>query len=919
VSASFIALASAVPSFRAKLMKEWSDQKLGTADAKAMKEADSIEGLLAALDKKIAKHVTPNVVPKNSMVFQPSDERRRSGSHYTPRSLTEPIVRTTLEPILKQLCDPDAELPEVWQPTAAEKKRFTKGELAERVRLSERNVEAAKAARTVGTPHPRQLLDLKICDPAMGSGAFLVETCRQLGDELIKAWHAHEMLPADIPPDEEEDLYARRLIAQRCLYGVDKNVMAVDLAKLSLWLVTLARDHAFTFLDHCLRHGDSLVGLTREQIIGFHWDVKKQQKFGEDLIQRKIDRATKARAKILNAREDVPYRDQEQRMAVADEALDTIRELGNACVSCFFAEPKKKGREEELARVYGVASSHLESLKQKQVDLTSQQSLTKAARRLVEGEHPVPAFHWEIEFPEVFGRENGGFDAFVGNPPFLGGKKISSALGSVFGDWLSLRNENTSKNADLVAHFFRSTYSTTRQGGTVGLIATNTIGQGHTRPSGLGYILKNGGFIYSATRRLRWPGVAAVVVSVVHLVRGSKPRSCILDGRSVEKITAYLFNRGTSDEPQDLKANQRVAFVGFQLTGVGFTFDDTKPECASFAEMDAIIKKDPRNQQLISAYIGGSELYDSATQEHRRYAINFGRRTEEEAREWPDLMEVVERNVLPFRRTVNRDRHREYWWQYGEPRPGLLDAIENLPIVLVKTRTSDTFAFVMMSSDIVFAESTVILAMSKGGAFAVVQSRVHEWWARFLGTTLKDDLVYGNELCFETFPFPNDWDCHVELNEAGSSYHKSRAKLMTANNEGLTKTYNRFHSPDERDEGILELRRLHGLMDGAVLRAYGWDDLAESARCEFLLDYEEEEDDADAGPPAAKKQSKKKKPWRYRWPDEFRDEVLARLLELNEQRAQEERLAGETANATTAASDKKQSKRKKDKAQAEMF
>ena len=100
---------------------------------------------------------------------------------------------------------------------------------------------------------------------------------------------------------------------------------------------------------------------------------------------------------------------------------------------------------------------------------------------------------------------------------------------------------------------------------------------------------------------------------------------------------------------------------------------------------------------------------------------------------------------------------------------------------------------------------------------------------------------------------------------------------MIANNEGLTRTYNRFHSPDERDEGILALRRLHAAMDDAVLRAYGWDDLAETAKCEFLPRLREEEDDT----PGAKK-SKKKKPWRFRWPDPFRDEVLARLLELNE-------------------------------------
>ena len=223
------------------------------------------------------------------MIFQPSDERRRSGSHYTPRLLTDPIVRTTLEPILKRLCDSQTPIPEPYSPSAADKKRYTAGEIAERIRLSKISVQNARLAREKGIPHPSQILDLKICDPAMGSGAFLVEACRQLAEELIKAWYAHDLVPKDIPPDEDEVLYARRMIAQRCLYGVDKNIMAVDLAKLSLWLVTLAKAHPFTFLDHSLRHGDSLVGLTRQQIIGFHWEPGKQKKFGEDLIQKRLD------------------------------------------------------------------------------------------------------------------------------------------------------------------------------------------------------------------------------------------------------------------------------------------------------------------------------------------------------------------------------------------------------------------------------------------------------------------------------------------------------------------------------------------------------------------------------------------------------------------------------------------------------
>jgi len=176
---------------RAKWLQTHSDQKLSAADTKLLKEAESIEAILTALNRKIAKKVTPHPVPAGSIVLQPSDERRRSGSHYTPRSLTEPIVRTTLEPILKQLCDPEAPLPTPYSPTREDKKRYTPGELDTRIRQSEKAIEYAKQARAVGSPHPEQILDLKICDPAMGSGAFLVETCRQLGDELVKSWYAH--------------------------------------------------------------------------------------------------------------------------------------------------------------------------------------------------------------------------------------------------------------------------------------------------------------------------------------------------------------------------------------------------------------------------------------------------------------------------------------------------------------------------------------------------------------------------------------------------------------------------------------------------------------------------------------------------------------------------------------------------------
>jgi len=140
--------------------------------------------------------------------------------------------------------------------------------------------------------------------------------------------------------------------------------------------------------------------------------------------------------------------------------------------------------------------------------------------------------------------------------------------------------------------------------------------------------------------------------------------------------------------------------------------------------------------------------------------------------------------------------------------------------------------------------------------------------------------MYAAVDCFETFPFPEGWETHTALEDTGKAYYEFRAALMVRNNEGLTKTYNRFHDLDEREPDILKLRELHAAMDKAVLNAYGWGNIDTS--CEFLLDYEIDEEEW----------GDRKKPWRYRWSDEIQAEVLARLLELNAERAQSEARAG---------------------------
>lgn len=833
---------------RDQWLRKHADQKLTDKALTAMKKAVTIDDLIAALDSRIACKATPNVVSAGSMVLQPSDERRKSGSHYTPRSLTEPIVRTTLKPILDQLGP---------------------------------------------QPLPDQILELKICDPAMGSGAFLVEACRQLGEELVKAWHAHNCVP-NIPPDEDEILHARRIVAQRCLYGVDKNPFAVDLAKLSLWLVTLAKDHPFTFLDHALRCGDSLVGLNRKQMICFNWNPQIQQPFLSVRIWDMLDEARRLRKQIEESPECNDYSDQNQLHEESEANLNDIRLLGDSIVAAFFAECDDKKRIKALHLHEKIVQDWLSRY-------GDRSSVELLSRNLTIGDFRIVPFHWDVEFPEVFRRPIHGFDVVVGNPPFIGGRKLRGSHGDNYFDWLLKNNVESSGNADLVSFFFRRSFEIIRDGGSFGLIATNTIGQGDTRSTGLRWICNHGGSIFSVTRRRKWPGLAAVVVSIIHVLKSKStrfptPTKYLLDGKTVERITAFLFQGGANEDPTKLKANESTSFQGSIVLGMGFTFDDTdkKGVANSLALMNELISKDPRNAERIFPYIGGEEVNDSPTHSHHRYVINFGDMTEEEARRWPDLMRIVEDKVKP-ERTLKKPNGEfalrkplpQKWWIYADKRPALYSSIAHIKRVLVISRIAQHGAFVFLSNGMVYSEGTIVFADSSYHFFSLLQSRPHEIWARFFGSSMKDDLRYTPSDCFETFPFPKDFENNSVLESNGKDYYEFRAALMIKNNEGLTKTYNRFHDPNERSPDIHKLRELHAAMDRAVLDAYGWTDL--NPTCEFILDYEDEEDDDDETP---SKRRRRKKPWRYRWPDDFRDEVLARLLELNRVRAEEERLSG---------------------------
>ena len=675
---------------REKVIKETTGRgQLPAGVKRDLKDADTVAAIEAALVQIADERGSPrgHAVSDGTPILQPTDERRRTGSHYTPRSLTEPIVRQALEPAF---------------------------------------------ARLGADATPDEVLSLKVCDPACGSGAFLVEATRQIGTRLVQAWEAHKTLKPPIPVDEDDDLHARRLVAQRCIYGVDRNPMATDLAKLSLWLATLARDHEFSFLDHALKSGDSLVGLSKQQLSGGSWDNApvRSSLIGQTVSER-VEKLAAHRDAIRNAPDDVALAMQESRHAIAEKDAELVRLIGNAIIAAFFKHNKPKKRFDEVRYVTAMAGTS-----------NWWDGLRNIAASLEGGEHPIRPFHWEIEFPEVFSRDNPGFDGIVGNPPFAGKNTTIAGNRDHYLEWLQTLHTGAHGNADLVAHFFRRAFGLIRQGGAFGLIATNTIGQGDTRETGLCAIIAAGGAIAHAVKRLKWPGEAAVVVSVVHVLKGDAA-SPTLDGRAVQRVSAYLVEGEFDKSPNVLAENENRVFEGTKIYGGGFLFRDDKPFSArnTFASMAMILRDHPHSAAAIFPFLGGEDINNDPLHLASRKVIDFGGRSLEdvEAR-WPELLDIVRETVKPDRDKVKRDKTRDNWWLFEEARPGLYRAISKLDSVLITCRVSPHLSLTTVPAAQVFGESVDVFALSTRSAFATLQSRVHEVWARFFASSMKDDL-----------------------------------------------------------------------------------------------------------------------------------------------------------------------------------
>ncbi|MEU4281005.1 Eco57I restriction-modification methylase domain-containing protein [Nocardiopsis dassonvillei] len=817
----------------------------------------------------------PTVFPDQSVVFTRVGERRRTGTHYTPRELAEKVVRYTLEPL-------------VYQPGPAEG-----------APESEWRVKPAG-----------ELLKLKVVDPAAGSGAFLVAATRYLGERVVEAWQ-RDGLPEELRRGggevsgeageeqgegsaelEDVRLYAKRRVAASCIYGVDRDDMAVELAKLSMWLETLARDKPFSFLDHALKSGDSLIGLVNEeQVRAFHTDPEEGRSINarlsgdvEEYIGRVLGEVTELRREIeslppVNDPEEVHQKEKLNKQA--NKRLTQLRLACDGVVAAALAaeryaeldledyekklqdaEDKKYNWQDAYNRLLTFLSDDfLELLDESTYDFYKEEATRSKIRDWLRGnrEEPIKPMHWAIEFPEVMG--NGGFDAVVGNPPFSGGQKLTGNIGRDVREYLVVDIAKGKRgSADLCSYFLLRNLDLAPKGRT-GIIATNTIAQGKSSDVGLYQVIERGWVVYRAVKSQVWPGSANVHVSLVWAGHAGECEQAFLSDDAVPGITPELNPKSrVTGKPWRLVANAEKSFQGSNVLGEGFVL---KPEQAK-----ELIQKNPKNREVIFPYLIGKDLNSRPDCSPSRWVINFGLMSEEEAREYTEPFEIVEREVRPGRlRNKYSPTARESWWLYERSRPELYGAISGMESVLVIALVSRTVMPVLVSTGHVFAHKLAVFVKAKVSDLSILSSAFHYHWAWARSSTMKADLNYSPSDVYETFPMPNATERMAAL---GGALDQERGEIMLRRNFGLTKLYNLVHDEDNQgDVDIDRIREIHVEIDEAVKGAYGWND----------LDLQHGHHETDQG---------------VRWTvsPTARVEILDRLLELNFKRHAEEERKG---------------------------
>ncbi|MCS6267458.1 MAG: class I SAM-dependent DNA methyltransferase [Vampirovibrio sp.] len=402
-------------------------------------------------------------------------------------------------------------------------------------------------------------------------------------------------------------------------------------------------------------------------------------------------------------------------------------------------------------------------------------------------------------------------DAIIGNPPFIGGKRIRQELGDEKTEQLYKAFKEVKGQVDYCAFWFRKAQE--HLAPRCGLVATNSVAQGVTREASLKYIERMGGVIHNAVSSQPWSGEAVVHVSLVNWVKqGIAIKQKMLDDQPVESINSTLKNEVDVTTAKRLKSNLKKSFEGCGLRGKGFIISE------QLAQM--WIKKDAKNRDVLKPMIDGNTLANRHLQ--LDWVIDFNDMPIEQASQYKLPFEHLKIYVKPVRETNNREAYRKYWWHLSEKRPGMRLALGKTMGYFVLPKVTKYTSFQYVDNCILPCEANMVVASDDFYTLGLLNSSLHRNWVKAQCSSLGavGNIRYTNTTCFETFPFL--WDApeatKAKIRTIAQQLDAYRLEQMQALGIGITKLYNQFF-----EEPTSTLYKLHHQLDKAVCEeVYGW-------------------------------------------------------------------------------------------------
>jgi hypothetical protein len=681
-------------------------------------------------------------------------QRHKLGAHYTPRAYVERLVNpTVIEPLRAE-----------WRDIQA-----AAVTLAGQDRL-------ADARATVRDFH-RRLCEVRVLDPACGSGNFLyvaLELMKRLEGEVIA-------LLRELGEDQGALALAGHTVDPHQFLGIEVNPWAAAVAELVLWIGYLQW--------HFRTHGTA---------------------------------------------------------SPAEPVLRDFRNIENrdAVLSWDGTRPRTDAAGGPVTRWDGVSTIRH--------PVTGEAVPDPAARvQVLDYLKPRPAKWPESEF-------------IVGNPPFIGNKRMREALGDGYAEALRAAYPKMPESADFVMFWWEKAALATRAGKTrrFGFITTNSLRQTFNRqvlephlsapkkPLSLAFAIPDHPWVDAgdgAAVRIAMtvaeagslPGRLFTVTDERRGEREAEGRPVTLSGQ-IGKIYANLRIGADVAGAKSLRANSMLAHQGIIPVGEGFRVSCATAESKYAAEIRA---------RILRPYLNGRQFIAGTAPD---YIIDFFGLSEDEARRlYPDLYQIVLDSVKPQRDQVNRQVHRERWWVFAEPRATMRPALQSIPRFIATCRTAKHRVFGFLDSDILPDAKIIAIGHDDAWLLAVLSSTVHTTWSLAAGAFLEDRPNYNHADCFNPFPLPDATEAQkTSLRALGEELDAHRKARQAAHPQlTLTALYNvleklrageRIEGRDREtyDAGLVGiLRDIHDRIDAAVAEAYGWPaDLDDEAILTRLVD-----------------------------------------------------------------------------------